>query len=94
VLGDDRSQKTALLGSGGSVLHSTCLFHGHGNGSKHAGADRWHVWKMQLADHHVVSQPTFNPTHATAPLHHDVVLLDRWSVALNIYKRGDVVTLW
>jgi inner membrane protease subunit 2 len=39
-------------------------------------------------------QPTFNPTHASAPLHHDVVLLDRWSVALNTYSRGDVVTLW
>lgn len=39
-------------------------------------------------------QPTFNPGHASAPLHHDVVLLDRWSVALNLYKRGDVVTLW
>lgn len=39
-------------------------------------------------------QPTFNPGHASAPLHHDVVLLDRWSVALNLYRRGDVVTLW
>lgn len=39
-------------------------------------------------------QPTFNPNHTTAPLHHDVVLLDRWSIALNIYERGEVVTLW
>jgi inner membrane protease subunit 2 len=39
-------------------------------------------------------QPTFNPSHASQPLHHDVVLLDRWSVALNLFKRGDVVTLW
>lgn len=38
-------------------------------------------------------QPTFNPQHHFNPLHHDVVLLDRWSVALNIYRRGDVVTL-
>lgn len=27
-------------------------------------------------------------------MHHDVVLLERWSVALNRYHRGDVVTLW
>lgn len=39
-------------------------------------------------------QPTFNPLHAATPLHHDVVLLDRWSVAANLYARGDVVTLW
>lgn len=39
-------------------------------------------------------QPTFNPTFAASPLHHDVVLLDRWSVGLNIFRRGDVVTLW
>ncbi|KAK4686671.1 hypothetical protein P7C73_g3448, partial [Tremellales sp. Uapishka_1] len=39
-------------------------------------------------------QPTFNPDLAASPLHHDVVLLERWSVALNKYKRGDVVTLW
>ncbi|KAL7424149.1 hypothetical protein Q5752_001734 [Cryptotrichosporon argae] len=39
-------------------------------------------------------QPTFNPHSATAPLHKDVVLLERWSVALNHFHRGDVVTLW
>ncbi|GHJ87968.1 hypothetical protein NliqN6_4370 [Naganishia liquefaciens] len=39
-------------------------------------------------------QPTFNPSFASSPLHHDVVLLDRWSVGLNIFRRGDVVTLW
>ncbi len=44
-------------------------------------------------------QPTFNPSHAPGmrgsdALHHDVVLLDRWSVQMNIYRRGDVVTLW
>ncbi|KIR59870.1 mitochondrial inner membrane protease subunit 2 [Cryptococcus bacillisporus CA1873] len=39
-------------------------------------------------------QPTFNPDLATNPLHNDVVLLERWSPAMNKYKRGDVVTLW
>lgn len=39
-------------------------------------------------------QPTFNPSFASSPLHHDVVLLDRWSIGLNIFRRGDVVTLW
>lgn len=39
-------------------------------------------------------QPTFNPAFASSPLHHDVVLLDRWTVGLNIFRRGDVVTLW
>lgn len=41
-------------------------------------------------------QPTFNPSHSLSsnPLHHDVVLLDRWSVNLHQYQRGDVVTLW
>jgi hypothetical protein len=39
-------------------------------------------------------QPTFNPDIAGSPLHHDVVLLERWSIALNKYTRGDVVTLW
>jgi inner membrane protease subunit 2 len=39
-------------------------------------------------------QPTFNPAFASSPLHQDVVLLDRWTVGLNIFRRGDVVTLW
>ncbi|KAJ9095991.1 hypothetical protein QFC21_005354 [Naganishia friedmannii] len=38
-------------------------------------------------------QPTFNPGFAASPLHHDVVLLDRWTVGLNVFKRGEVVTL-
>lgn len=39
-------------------------------------------------------QPTFNPDLYKHPLHHDVVLLDKWSIALGRYRRGDVVTLW
>ncbi|WWD01227.1 hypothetical protein V866_008168 [Kwoniella sp. B9012] len=39
-------------------------------------------------------QPTFNPNLSSSPLHHDVVLLERWSVAINRFRRGDVVTLW
>ncbi|OCF44134.1 mitochondrial inner membrane protease subunit 2 [Kwoniella heveanensis CBS 569] len=39
-------------------------------------------------------QPTFNPNLSSKPLHHDVVLLERWSVALNRFRKGDVVTLW
>lgn len=39
-------------------------------------------------------QPTFNPDLYKNPLHHDVVLLDKWSVALGRFRRGDVVTLW
>ncbi|WVN86695.1 uncharacterized protein L203_101867 [Cryptococcus depauperatus CBS 7841] len=39
-------------------------------------------------------QPTFNPDLQTNPLQHDVVLLERWSVALNRFQKGDVVTLW
>lgn len=40
------------------------------------------------------NQPTFNPDLVAAPLHHDVVLLQRWSVSLHNFKRGDVVTLY
>ncbi|WVQ78538.1 hypothetical protein IAT38_000624 [Cryptococcus sp. DSM 104549] len=39
-------------------------------------------------------QPTFNPNLATDPLHQDVVLLERWSIAMKWFNRGDVVTLW
>ena len=46
--------------------------------------------QVRIAD----EQPTFNPDISGSPLHHDVVLLERWSVALNKYQRGDVVTLW
>lgn len=42
----------------------------------------------------LTSQPTFNPDIAGSPLHHDVVLLERWSIGLHTYTRGDVVTLW
>ncbi|KAG9299953.1 hypothetical protein G9A89_009681 [Geosiphon pyriformis] len=37
-------------------------------------------------------QPTFNPD--TNKLRHDVVLLNRWTVAWRKYEVGDVVTLW
>lgn len=39
-------------------------------------------------------QPTFNPTIQAEPLHNDVVVLERWSVSLGRFRRGDVVTLW
>ncbi|CAD6583492.1 MAG: hypothetical protein TREMPRED_003579 [Tremellales sp. Tagirdzhanova-0007] len=39
-------------------------------------------------------QPTFNPDLTLNPLHHDVVLLERWSIELSRFQRGDVVTLW
>ncbi|ODN98389.1 mitochondrial inner membrane protease subunit 2 [Cryptococcus wingfieldii CBS 7118] len=39
-------------------------------------------------------QPTFNPELSSKPLDKDVVLLERWSVAMHRYQRGDVVTLW
>ncbi|RXK40672.1 mitochondrial inner membrane protease subunit 2 [Tremella mesenterica] len=42
----------------------------------------------------VSMQPTFNPNLSTSPLHHDVVLLERWSIRMHQYCRGDVVTLW
>lgn len=44
--------------------------------------------------HKADKQPTFNPDLAASPLHHDVVLLQRWSISLHQYKRGDVVTLY
>lgn len=37
--------------------------------------------------------PTFNDNGGKT-LHNDVVLLERWSVALGHIKRGDVVTFW
>ena len=39
-------------------------------------------------------KPTFNPDLAASPFHHDVVLLQRWSISLHQFKRGDVVTLY
>ena len=43
---------------------------------------------------HAAVQPTFNPDLTLNPLHHDVVLLERWSIELSRFQRGDVVTLW
>jgi len=36
-------------------------------------------------------QPTFNPNIQRDPLHHDVVLMEKWR---GRYRRGDIVTLW
>ncbi|ORY24962.1 putative peptidase [Naematelia encephala] len=44
-------------------------------------------------------QPTLNPNFHTALMRKEIVLLERWSVTLNLnghkpFRRGDVVTLW
>lgn len=39
-------------------------------------------------------QPLLNTDMRSNPSHSDVVLLERWAVALGLIKRGDVVTFW
>ncbi|ORX33734.1 putative peptidase [Kockovaella imperatae] len=39
-------------------------------------------------------EPTFNPGHTRGSSDKDTVLLEKWSVVLRRFRRGQVVTLW
>jgi hypothetical protein len=81
---DEKGYST--LGTSRCILHSTHLLFRLDNWFFNASKSP-HLTKL-------TKKPTFNPDLAHSPFHHDVVLLQRWSISLHQFKRGDVVTLY